>query len=197
VFDMAPGSALNDPQAASYVRDAFPGKEAYFRVITLSEPPKSEMMDFLSPEHAGKATEQVPARIATVQAFLGPRDSSHFYELKVDLADGRIIQEQQLLGRHSHVDANDLQKCEAACLADPRVQEAIKAMELPENAITCVEPWTYGTDGMNDMKDKITMVTERDQHMCINTDNVLVLFLHATVKSSRRQSLRLSLGLVC
>ena len=47
---------------------------------------------------------------------------------------------------------------EKACLTDPRVQEEIRLMDLPEDAVVCIESWTYGTDGMNDMSKKITMV---------------------------------------
>jgi primary-amine oxidase len=93
-----------------------------------------------------------------VQLYLNERNSGNFHQLKVDLAKGEIVEKQHLAGRHSHVDTNDMQKCEAACLNDPRVQKAIREMELPKDATIVVEPWTYATDGMYDMKDKMTMV---------------------------------------
>lgn len=93
-----------------------------------------------------------------VQVFLGPRDSEHFYELKVDVDAGSIVHKEQLLGCHPHVDANDMQKVERACLDDPGVQAAIRDMQLPDGAVVKIEPWTYATDGMNDMSQKITMV---------------------------------------
>ena len=46
---------------------------------------------------------------------------------------------------------------EKACLTDPRVQEEIRLMDLPEDAVVCIEPWTYGTDGMNDMSKRISL----------------------------------------
>jgi len=95
-----------------------------------------------------------------VQAFLDSRNSENFYQLKVDVDSGAIVQKEQLLGCHPHVDANDMQNTEQACLNDPRVQAAIKEMQLPEGAIIKIEPWTYATDGMNDMKRKITMVRQ-------------------------------------
>ena len=52
-----------------------------------------------------------------------------------------------------------MQGSEAACLADPRVQEEIRALHLPEEAFVCVEPWAYGTDGMHDMTKRIVMVS--------------------------------------
>jgi len=45
-----------------------------------------------------------------------------------------------------------------ACLEDPRVKEALVALKLPDGATVVVEPWTYGTDGMNDMSKLVTMV---------------------------------------
>lgn len=50
-----------------------------------------------------------------------------------------------------------MQGSEAACLADPRVQKEIRALHLPEEAVVCVEPWAYGTDGMHDMTKRIVM----------------------------------------
>jgi primary-amine oxidase len=51
-----------------------------------------------------------------------------------------------------------MQESEKACLADARVQAEIKAMELPEEAVVCIEPWTYAPDGMEDMTKRRIMV---------------------------------------
>ena len=116
-------------------------------------------MPFLDAEHEGSPSATRPARIATVQAFLGAkRSSEHFYELKVNVQTGKIVHKQQLVGRHPHVDGNDMVRNEKACLGDPKVQAAIKAMQLPAGAVVKIEPWTYATDGMNDMSEKINMV---------------------------------------
>ncbi len=146
-------------QAANHVRKAFPEGEAYFRVITLAEPPKEEMVLFLDAEHKGHSTIIRPPRHATVQVFLGAkRDSEHFYELRVNVESGEIVHNEKLSGRHPHVDGDDMIKTEAACLNDPGVQAAIHDLQLPDGAVVKIEPWTYATDGMNDMSRKITMV---------------------------------------
>jgi len=118
------------------------------------------MVAFLDTEHSvgDEVSLAYPARLAMVQTFLGPRNSDNFYQLKVNTNSGEIVRKEQLTGCHPHVDVNDMQKTESACLADLQVQAAIKDMKLPEGAIIKIEPWTYGTDGMNDMKQKITMV---------------------------------------
>lgn len=116
------------------------------------------MIKFLEAESDNSLPQTTPTRVAMVQAFLGPRDSEHFFQLKVDVVSGEIIEQEQLLGCHPHVDATDMQKIEQACLGDLEVQTAIKEMQLPEGALVKIEPWTYATDGMNDMSHKITMV---------------------------------------
>ncbi|KIX04344.1 uncharacterized protein Z518_05212 [Rhinocladiella mackenziei CBS 650.93] len=142
---------------ANHVRAAFPDQEAYFRVITLAEPPKTDMIAFLDAEHDEGTLPTSPSRIALVQMFLGPRDGEHFYQLKVNVDSGAIAQKEQLLGCHPHVDAEDMKNIERACLNDPGVQAAVKDMQLPDGAVVKIEPWTYATDGMNDMSQKITM----------------------------------------
>jgi primary-amine oxidase len=135
------------------------------------------MITFLDAEHSGRLDlDSKPARLATVQVFLGAqRTSEHFYELKVDVATGEIVRKEQLLGRHPHVDGNDGVRTEKACLEDPAVQAAIKDLHLPDGAEVKIEPWTYATDGMNDMKQKITMVctvpTEFPRHFFSSTQS--------------------------
>lgn len=113
------------------------------------------MIKYLDAEHEGKVPEQGPVRAAMVQFYADtPKD---FMQCKVDLNAGTIIDQQPLTGRHSYIDGEDMKKSEQACLADPRVQEAIKASDLPEGATVVVEPWTYATDGMFDPKERVAM----------------------------------------
>lgn len=137
------------------MRIRFPNQHLVLRVITLSEPPKAEMIKFLEEEHAGRAPVTRPARMAMVQFHVGsPTD---FRQAKVNLDAGEITEEQQLTGRHSYIDAEDMKQSETACLADSRVQEAIRSCKLPENATVVVEPWTYATDGAFDPKERVVM----------------------------------------
>jgi primary-amine oxidase len=50
-----------------------------------------------------------------------------------------------------------MKQVETACLGDSRVQDEVKKLQLPDGATVIVEPWTYATDGMNDMSSRITM----------------------------------------
>lgn len=99
-----------------------------------------------------------PARKAYVQLYLGERNPENFWELKVNLDTNGIVEQKHLKGRHSHVDANDMQRAEKACLADQKVQAAINGLNLPPGTAILIEPWTYATDGVYDMKHKVSMV---------------------------------------
>jgi primary-amine oxidase len=150
-----------------------------FRVITLWEPPKSEMIPFLDTEYGGQQQSKRPARLAKVQAHVG----KGFSEFKLDLDRQAVISEEKLHGRHPHIDGDHARKAELACMADPRVKEQVAALKLPEGATVVVEPWTYGTDGMNDMSDRMTMVCFDDVAALGPLFNfVLVLVLHALVR---------------
>lgn len=119
-----------------------------FRVITLSEPPKKEIIAFLD------GITPPPKRIAKVHAYI----SKDFHEILVDIEGRAVITDKVLNGRHSHVDTAYMKQVEMACLDDARVKAEIQALRLPGEATVIVEPWTYATDGMNDMSTRITMV---------------------------------------
>ncbi|PGH18130.1 hypothetical protein AJ79_00758 [Helicocarpus griseus UAMH5409] len=147
--------------AVKYIKDAYPGHNVIFRVVTLAEPSKAQMIPYLQAERLAVSSSKPPAvvprprRIAHVQFYLG--DSSDFREVRVDLGSGERLEESKLEGKHSYLDETLMQACEKACLADQGVREAIELLELPEGAVVCVEPWTYGTDGMRDMSRRLIM----------------------------------------
>ncbi|KAL1993533.1 hypothetical protein VTN49DRAFT_2202 [Thermomyces lanuginosus] len=141
-------------KVADIVRNAHPGQKITFRVLTLAEPPKKLMIPFLEAEHQGRSA-QPPARQAQVQFHSDA--SPDLMEAIVELSAGRIVEKQALPGRHSYVDATEMDAAERACLNAPEVQEALRKLKLPENATVCIEPWTYGTDGLNDMSERIIM----------------------------------------
>lgn len=143
------------------MRRHLPNAAIVFRVITLWEPPKAEMMPFLEMEHAGQETPKPPARLARVQAYV----DELFTEFKIDLDRQAVVSREELRGRLAHIDGDYMRKVELACLEDPKVKEQIAALNLPEGATVIAEPWTYGPDGMNDMSERMTMVC-RHRHYC-------------------------------
>ncbi|KAK3331265.1 copper amine oxidase [Apodospora peruviana] len=141
--------------AAGILRRHVTATDILFRVIALCEPPKEEMMVFLDNEHGipHDTSAATPTRCARIQAYVDKK----FCEFKINLDDQIVVSKDVLEGRHSHIDPGRMRKVELACLADPRVKEKIAALKLPDEATVVVEPWTYGTDGMNDMSKLVTM----------------------------------------
>ncbi|KAK4157368.1 copper amine oxidase [Chaetomidium leptoderma] len=148
-----PLTAREIQQAADVLQRHVPGSDIIFRVITLWEPPKAEMVVFLDMEHGGKETPKSPARVAKVQAHV----NKTFSEFKVDLGQQAVVSHETLHGRHSHIDGEYMRKAELACMADARVKEQVASLDLPEGATVVVESWTYGPDGMNDITKRMTM----------------------------------------
>ncbi|KAF2193869.1 copper amine oxidase [Zopfia rhizophila CBS 207.26] len=138
---------------ANIVRELAPNDQEIFRVITLAEPPKKEMVEYLALEHTALIPLVKPGRIAKVHVYI----AKEFHEMLVDVDNGHIISDKVLHGRHSHVDSAHMKRVETACLQDSRIQKEIQSLRLPEGATVIVEPWTYATDGMNDVNTRITM----------------------------------------
>ncbi|KAK0633997.1 copper amine oxidase [Immersiella caudata] len=149
-----PLSAEEVQMAVAITRRAFPDKTCLFRVVTLLEPLKKDMIAFLNLEHdSPNISRQQPPRVAMVQAHV----ENELREMHVDLDQQTIVSDTAHPGRHAHIDPEFMKSVELSCLADPGVQRQVKELNLPEEATVVVEPWTYGTDGMNDMSERLTM----------------------------------------
>lgn len=137
----------------------FPGQDLNFRVITLDEPPKAEMILFLGGPDLDQAPGPRPARVARVQVLTRRDDNpTHLTEVLVDLERGQPIKRQELPGKHPYIDSEYMKDVEQACLADSRVQQELASLNIPRDASIVAEPWAYATDGMNDMNRRLTMV---------------------------------------
>ncbi|KAF9871482.1 copper amine oxidase [Colletotrichum karsti] len=165
VHDGSPGSGRKphpfDPltpveisYAAEITRKSSENEQIFFRAISLAEPPKNEMVEFLDGEHSGSQDLSYPPRRARVQAYI----NKTLHELIVNLDTASISSKAPLEGRHSYIDTEYMAQVAAACLADSRIQREIETLKLPEGATVVVEPWAYATDGMKDMQDRWTMV---------------------------------------
>ena len=146
-------------KAAKTVRSFFPEHNPNFRFITLREPLKKDMIAFLVQDNKKESLRNPPPRVARVQVVIRDEHKSNLLkELLVDIDENKVISQQSLPGKHSHIETEYMQEVEKVCMTDPRVREGIKKLNLPSEAIVCVEPWTYATDGTNDMSERITMV---------------------------------------
>jgi hypothetical protein len=152
------------------VRPCFAGQDPNFRFITLKEPLKKDMIAFLDHLHNGSTAEAArPARQARVQVIASPapREAHQLFELIVDLDEQSVVKLENLKGKHSYIDSSYMGDVEKACLADERVQAEIQTLRLPPEAVVCVEAWAYATDGMNEMTERITMVSTLSSNLDI------------------------------
>ncbi|KAM0547296.1 hypothetical protein ACHAPJ_010431 [Fusarium lateritium] len=141
-------------RASRIVRPHFGGQDPNFRVITLLEPAKKQMIPYLEKEHHKQPLGQIPTRYARVEASIkGDAGENQLFELIVDLNDNKVAQKQHVKGKHSYIDANYMKEVEAACLANDEVQAEIRTLDLPNGAAVVVEPWAYATDGDVDAED--------------------------------------------
>ena len=141
------------------VRSQYGDQDVNFRVITLKEPPKNEMITFLEQEHRKLPVQWTPIRCARVEITLkATTGGNELHELHVDLAKNSIVKHQVLKGKHPYIDSVYMKEVETACMTDQRVQDEIRKLDLPPGASVVVEPWTYATDGQNDMSKRVTMV---------------------------------------
>jgi primary-amine oxidase len=130
-----------------------------FRVITLQEPPKAEMVAFLDQEYRSLPVQRVPIRSARVEITLkNTAGGNELHEIQVNLTKSSVLKQQVLKGKHSYIDSEYMKEVETACMADKRVQDEIQKLDLPPGASVVVEPWAYATDGHNDMSKRISMV---------------------------------------
>lgn len=149
------------------MRQEFPNQTPNFRVITLKEPAKTEMVLFLQQQGRGEIVSKRPSRTARVQVVLPSGSGNKFLELWVNVDEATILQTQHLVGKHPYIDSDYMQAVEKACMADPGVQEQIKHLQLPDGASVIVEAWAYATDGFNDMSQRTTMVSNNlDETIC-------------------------------
>ncbi|KAJ5947232.1 hypothetical protein N7466_000247 [Penicillium verhagenii] len=153
-----PLTPLEIIQAANIVRGEFPGQSPNFRVITLQEPPKKEMILFLEQEHQGQPQTTRPARSARVQVIISKQSScNEMVELVVNIEKGIVSKKENLAGKHPYIDFAYMQAVEKACRADPRIEVEIQKLKLPEGSTVVIEPWAYATDGISDMTERTTM----------------------------------------
>ena len=141
------------------MRSQYGDQDVNFRVITLKEPPKNEMITFLNQEHRKLPVQWTPIRCARVEiTFKVATGGNELRELHVDLTKNSIVKHQVLKGKHSYIDSVYMKEVETACVSDQRVQDEIRKLDLPPGASVVVEPWAYATDGQNDMSRRVTMV---------------------------------------
>ncbi|CAN9121785.1 unnamed protein product [Alternaria alternata] len=137
-------------KVANAAQSSFEGQALNFRVITLREPPKDELVTYLEAEHRRDQALPKIRRCARVEILVRSKNGANdLFELIVAIDSNNVIGKQHLEGKHSYIDAAYMKEVEEACLRDPKVQAEIETLNIPEGASVIVEPWAYATDDAN------------------------------------------------
>ncbi|KAF2272146.1 uncharacterized protein EI97DRAFT_235076 [Westerdykella ornata] len=146
---LAPLSSAELVAAAALIKASWPKHtNLHFKVVTLEEPPKSEVLEYLDAEHSNKPLPSLP-RKAFVNYYI--RNTNKFHEAIVNLTTSKV-EHNVRLGPHIHAngDADELFAIEKIALEDEAVKAEIAKLQLPEGTVVISDPWIYGSDGIND-----------------------------------------------
>lgn len=135
-----------DPLSASEIEKAVTLLRAahgklYYNAVTLFEPPKAQMLKWLSdPKSAPR-----PKRIADIVAI---GTDGKLYDGKIDLDEGKIIEFVHTPNVQPLITMEDLQAVEHVCRKDPKVIEQCGIIGIPPEQMSQVycDPWTIGYD---------------------------------------------------
>ncbi|KAF2711489.1 hypothetical protein K504DRAFT_427950 [Pleomassaria siparia CBS 279.74] len=146
---LAPLSASEIAAAAQIIKASWPARtNLQFKVVTLEEPPKNEVLRYLDAEHSKQPLPSISRR-----AFLNYyiRNTNKFHEAIVDLSTGRVLH-NVLLGAfvHANSDGAEIVAIEKLIFENEHVQAAIAKLELPKGTVVISDPWIFGSDGVND-----------------------------------------------
>ncbi|PPJ59462.1 hypothetical protein CBER1_02401 [Cercospora berteroae] len=135
--------------AVSLVRAQWPeGTDLHFKTIMLQEPAKADMVAYLEAESQGSHLPAIDRRVF-VTYYL--RMTNKFHEAVANLST-QVIEFNARLGPNMHAagDGEEILALERIALEDEGVQAELAKLQLPEGAKIVVDPWIYGSDGVDD-----------------------------------------------
>ncbi|BDD64240.1 hypothetical protein MAP00_009078 [Monascus purpureus] len=142
------GSAGNLPTVQARknanVSDSYP---ITFKSISLHEPSKAILLPYLDAESEGVPVTQRPfvPRLATVIYSL--ENDRELFESAVSLDTGiEVALTQAAKGQHSPFDRDSQKEAPELILSHPEVQDKIKSLHLPTDAVVQVDTWPCGSD---------------------------------------------------
>ena len=165
IHPLAPLNAEEIKHAASLIRSQWPaGVDLLFKSITLEEPAKAETVPYIEAEFNGHDLPTIDRRAAvtyylrntvhiSVYRELRKADTrqNKFHEAIVNLSQ-QVVESNVRLGPNVHAaaDGAEILNVERVALEDEGVQAEIAKLKLPEGTTVVVDPWIYGSDGVND-----------------------------------------------
>ncbi|KAJ4421854.1 hypothetical protein N0V82_003454 [Gnomoniopsis sp. IMI 355080] len=122
----------------------------HFKAITLKEPRKEHVVAFFEAQKQGRELPELE-RDAFVSYYI--TDSTSLFEALVSLTHKKVIKNKQLSHEfHGALDPAEMELVAGLMLEDETVKDAIARLELPAGAELVIEPWMYGSDGVNDAR---------------------------------------------
>ncbi|KAK7700571.1 hypothetical protein SLS57_012052 [Botryosphaeria dothidea] len=146
---LAPLSGDEIKAASAIIQSSWPnGTNLHFKAVTLEEPPKAEVIPYLDAEHSGAPRPSI-RRKAFINYYI--RNTNKYHEAIVDLTAG-VLEKNVRLGPNVHAngDGDEIVAIEKVALEDPGVQAEIAKLQLPKGTVVVIDPWIYGSDGVND-----------------------------------------------
>ena len=119
-----------------------------FRNVFTVEPPKAQLVKFLTAENAGTLTSDTPRplRQARVQYDTISQDKSHQYmESIVDLASATEVS-KRTVEKHLQqaLTVDEFREFNEVVVHSKLFKDAVAEFELPEGFEMCIDPWPYG-----------------------------------------------------
>ncbi|KAI9729382.1 MAG: hypothetical protein M1834_006906 [Cirrosporium novae-zelandiae] len=117
----------------------------HFKFINIIEPPKKQLVPYLTAERSGSSHRPLLERRAN--ALYYHRGTADLFLAQINLSTKRIEHIELLDKRyHAQGDIDELVVIRDLCLKHPKVLEEIKRFKLPEGTEVVCDTWSYGRD---------------------------------------------------
>lgn len=131
-------------QVSSLLRSRTPDKSLHFKIITILEPPKTQLRPFLIAERNGGTQSRPSRKASSLYYHLGTAD---LFLAEVNLDTNSLERIKKLApGLHGQNDIDESMALRDACLSHPKVLAEVKKFKLPEHLEVVCDPWPYGRD---------------------------------------------------
>lgn len=152
-------------RAAGLVRKLHREQPLVFKAVTLEEPQKHLVLEYLKAERNGSKVPSVPRLAFTAYYLKGtvcgismllkmqhPKNVQNaFITTYVNLTTNSIESTEKMSPKyHGNVDFNEVGHVEELTLRDPQVVAEIAKLNLPDHLHVIAEAWGFGSDGVAD-----------------------------------------------
>ncbi|QIW96541.1 hypothetical protein AMS68_002059 [Peltaster fructicola] len=145
----APVSRDEIKNTAHLIRSQWPADtKIHFKQLTLSEPAKVEAVPYVEAEVNNQDLPSIDRKVFVTYYIC---NTDKYHEAVVNLST-QIVEYNRRLGPNLHApgDGSEILAIEAAVASDEGVQAELKKLQLPDGTAVVVDPWIYGSDGVND-----------------------------------------------